>query len=53
MIYLSIFLPVYLLSYIFRQGPGVFYNGYIGENLVKDVQAAGGIITMDDLRSYK
>jgi len=38
---------------IAEQGPGVFYNGYIGENLVKDVQAAGGIITMDDLRSYK
>jgi gamma-glutamyltranspeptidase/glutathione hydrolase/leukotriene-C4 hydrolase len=38
---------------IAQKGPGVFYNGYIGENLVKDVQAAGGIITMDDLRSYK
>merc|ERR1719410_2403706 len=38
---------------IAEQGPGVFYDGYIGENLVKDIQAAGGIITMDDLRSYK
>lgn len=38
---------------IAEEGPGIFYNGYIGENLVKDVQAAGGIITMDDLRGYK
>jgi len=38
---------------IAQKGPGVFYDGHIGEALVKDVQAAGGILTMQDLRSYK
>jgi len=38
---------------IAEEGPGVFYGGRIGEALIKDVQAAGGILTMNDLRSYK
>jgi len=38
---------------IAQKGPGVFYDGHIGEALIKDVQAAGGILTMQDLRSYK
>ncbi|EOA16225.1 hypothetical protein CARUB_v10004367mg [Capsella rubella] len=41
------------LETISEQGPGAFYNGIVGEKLVNDVQKAGGIITMDDLRSYK
>ncbi|XP_023328042.1 glutathione hydrolase 2 isoform X3 [Eurytemora carolleeae] len=38
---------------IAKEGPGVFYNGHIGENMVKDVQAAGGILTVKDLQSYR
>lgn len=34
-------------------GPQVFYNGTIGERLVKDVRDVGGILTMEDLRNYK
>lgn len=41
------------LEIIAEQGPQVFYNGTIGENLVKDVREAGGILTMEDLRNYK
>ncbi|KAG7545759.1 Nucleophile aminohydrolases N-terminal [Arabidopsis suecica] len=41
------------LETISEQGPGAFYNGTVGEKLVNDVKKAGGIITMDDLRSYK
>ncbi|XP_027336378.1 glutathione hydrolase 1-like [Abrus precatorius] len=32
--------------------PQAFYDGLIGLNLVKDVQNAGGILTMKDLKSY-
>lgn len=38
---------------IAKNGPGVLYDGPLGEKLVADVQKAGGIITMDDMRSYK
>jgi len=38
---------------IAKNGPGVLYDGPIGESLVADIQKAGGIITMDDLRNYK
>ncbi|XP_068649273.1 glutathione hydrolase 3-like [Aristolochia californica] len=41
------------LEMVAEQGPGAFYNGTVGEQLVSDVRAAGGIITMDDLRQYK
>ncbi|KAK9071991.1 hypothetical protein SSX86_008422 [Deinandra increscens subsp. villosa] len=41
------------LEAIAEGGPDAFYNGPIGENLVKDVRAGGGILTMDDLRNYE
>ncbi|KAF5481919.1 hypothetical protein F2P56_002531 [Juglans regia] len=41
------------LEAVAEQGPQVFYNGTVGEKLVKDVREAGGILTMEDLRSYK
>ncbi|XWS26742.1 hypothetical protein CRYUN_Cryun26dG0056500 [Craigia yunnanensis] len=41
------------LEEVAEQGPGAFYNGTIGEKLVKDVQQVGGILTMEDLRNYK
>ncbi|KAL5697702.1 hypothetical protein ACHQM5_028820 [Ranunculus cassubicifolius] len=41
------------LEAIAEQGPQAFYNGTIGENFVKDVRNSGGILTMEDLRSYK
>ncbi|KAH0941125.1 hypothetical protein HID58_000762 [Brassica napus] len=41
------------LETISELGPEGFYNGTVGEKLVSDVKMAGGIITMDDLRSYK
>ncbi|KAG5106372.1 hypothetical protein JHK82_043342 [Glycine max] len=41
------------LEVVAEQGPQAFYNGTIGENLVKDVRDAGGILTMEDLHNYK
>ncbi|XP_068660742.1 glutathione hydrolase 3-like [Aristolochia californica] len=41
------------LELISEQGADVFYNGIIGEKLVRDVQATGGILTMEDLRQYR
>ncbi|KAF3772948.1 Gamma-glutamyltranspeptidase 3 [Nymphaea thermarum] len=41
------------LQAISEYGPKAFYNGSVGENLVKDVQDAGGILTMQDLQNYK
>lgn len=41
------------LEAIAEQGPQAFYNGTVGEQLVKDVRKAGGILTMKDLKNYK
>ncbi|KAF7819737.1 glutathione hydrolase 3 [Senna tora] len=41
------------LKAVAEEGPQAFYNGSIGEKLVKDVREAGGILTMEDLRNYK
>lgn len=40
------------LEAVADQGPQVFYNGIVGEKLVKDVRAVGGILSMDDLKNY-
>ncbi|GLU09987.1 hypothetical protein SLE2022_268190 [Rubroshorea leprosula] len=41
------------LEAVAEEGPEAFYNGKVGEKLVKDVREAGGILTMEDLRNYK
>ncbi|KAI8031490.1 Glutathione hydrolase 1 [Camellia lanceoleosa] len=38
---------------ISKNGLETFYNGSIGLNLVRDVQNAGGILTMEDLQHYQ
>jgi gamma-glutamyltranspeptidase/glutathione hydrolase len=41
------------LSAIAEQGPSGFYEGPCAEKLVKAVRDAGGIMTLDDLKSYQ
>ena len=41
------------LSAIAEQGPRGFYEGPVAERLVKAVRDAGGIMTVDDLKSYQ
>jgi gamma-glutamyltranspeptidase/glutathione hydrolase len=41
------------LSAISAQGPRGFYEGPVAEKLVKAIRDAGGIITLDDLKSYQ
>jgi gamma-glutamyltranspeptidase/glutathione hydrolase len=41
------------LSAISSQGPRGFYEGPVAEKLVKAIRDAGGIMTMDDLKSYQ
>ena len=40
------------LRAISKFGPQAFYGGLVGLNLVRDVQKAGGILTMKDLKRY-
>ncbi len=40
------------LSAIAEQGPRGFYQGPVAEKLVKGISKAGGIMTLDDLKSY-
>lgn len=39
-------------EHIAENGAESFYSGPLAENLVRDIQDAGGIITLDDLRDY-
>jgi gamma-glutamyltranspeptidase/glutathione hydrolase len=41
------------LSAIAEQGPRGFYEGPVAEKLVKAIVDAGGIMSMDDLKSYQ
>jgi gamma-glutamyltranspeptidase / glutathione hydrolase len=41
------------LSAIAEQGPRGFYEGPVAERLVKAVRSAGGIMTLEDLKSYQ
>ena len=41
------------LTAILEQGPRGFYQGPIAERLVKAIGDAGGIMTLDDLKSYQ
>src|SRR3984957_10200748 len=41
------------LSAIATQGPRGFYEGPVAEKLVKAIGDAGGIMTLDDLKSYR
>ncbi|XP_053195939.1 glutathione hydrolase 5 proenzyme isoform X2 [Scomber japonicus] len=38
---------------IAERGADAFYTGQIGHDLIEDIKAAGGTITMEDLRSFK
>lgn len=41
------------MQVIARHGADAFYTGKIGQDLIEDIKAAGGTLTMEDLRSYK
>jgi gamma-glutamyltranspeptidase/glutathione hydrolase len=41
------------LTAILEQGPRGFYEGPVAEKLVKSIGDAGGIMTLDDLKSYQ
>ncbi len=38
---------------IARDGPRAFYQGAVAERLVAAIRAAGGVMTLDDLRGYR
>src|SRR5215475_3279533 len=41
------------LSALAEQGPRGFYEGPVAERMIKAVHQAGGIMTLDDLKSYQ
>ena len=41
------------LRQIAEQGPAIFYNGSLGRTIVEELQNLGGIITLEDLKSYR
>ncbi|KAK5852123.1 hypothetical protein PBY51_023620 [Eleginops maclovinus] len=38
---------------IAKQGANAFYSGKIGQDLIQDIKAAGGTMTMEDLKSFQ
>uniref|UniRef100_A0A3Q1EUE6 Glutathione hydrolase n=1 Tax=Acanthochromis polyacanthus TaxID=80966 RepID=A0A3Q1EUE6_9TELE len=38
---------------IAEQGAKAFYSGKIGHDLIQDIEAAGGTLTMEDLKSFR
>ncbi len=41
------------LTAIARQGAAVFYQGWIGQAIVDAVKNAGGVMTLEDLKTYR
>jgi gamma-glutamyltranspeptidase/glutathione hydrolase len=41
------------LAAIAKDGPRAFYEGPIAEKIAADIQAAGGVMTADDLKDYR
>lgn len=41
------------LQYIAREGAEALYNGALGDIVVRDMEANGGILSRDDLRRYR
>lgn len=41
------------LKIIAKEGADAFYNGSLTRELVEDIKANGGIITEEDMASYK
>lgn len=41
------------LQILADEGPEAFYRGSIGQNLVRDVRAKGGCLSLEDLASYE
>ncbi|XP_076166612.1 glutathione hydrolase 1 proenzyme [Ptiloglossa arizonensis] len=41
------------LKLIATNGPDIFYNGTMGDQLVEEIKAANGIITKQDLQNYR
>lgn len=41
------------MKLIAQYNASIFYNGSMGEKIVKEIQSLGGIMDMDDLRNYR
>ncbi|KAF7997674.1 hypothetical protein HCN44_009790 [Aphidius gifuensis] len=41
------------LKRIAEDGPGIFFNGTMGEDLIKEIKEVGGIMGMNDLKNYR